>query len=158
MMLDRAALQAFLPQRPPLLLVDRVTATVWGAEPSLVAALDITGDEAVLAGHFPGRPLWPGSYTIEGLAQACALLGGLWARQESSPLAGPNGPAAEQLAMVAAVRVKLLRPVVPPATLSYRVAHTHVVGDVHRFSVEASVGTAAVAQGTLDVVWKAAAV
>lgn len=151
MMLDRAAIEALLPQRPPLLLVERVTAAVWGAEPSLVAALDITGDEAVLSGHFPGRPLWPGSYTIEGLAQACALLGGLWARREVTSL---NAAATDQLALVAAVRVKLLRPVVPPATLSYRVAHTHVVGELHRFSVEASVGSAAVAQGTLDVVWK----
>jgi hypothetical protein len=58
--------------------------------------------------------------------------------------------------MVAAVKVKLLRPVVPPARLVYRVAHTHAVGDLHRFTVEASVGNASVAQGTLDVLWKEA--
>jgi 3-hydroxyacyl-[acyl-carrier-protein] dehydratase len=153
--LDRAAIERLLPQRPPLLLVDRVTATGDGGEPSLVAALDVTGDETVFAGHFPGRPVWPGSYTIEGLAQACALLGGLRAAAyAASPAAGPvPGPPA----MVAAVKVKLLRPVVPPATLVYRVAHTHAVGDLHRFAVEASVGNAPVAHGTLDVVWKVGA-
>jgi 3-hydroxyacyl-[acyl-carrier-protein] dehydratase len=150
--LDRAAIERLLPQRPPLLLVDRVTATAGGAEPSLVAALDLTGDELVFRGHFPGRPVWPGSYTIEGLAQACALLGGLQAptRTPSEAQLSVSRP----LAMVAAVKVKLLRPVVPPATLVYRVAHTHVVGDLHRFAVEAAVGGAAVAQGTLDVVWR----
>jgi 3-hydroxyacyl-[acyl-carrier-protein] dehydratase len=153
MILDRVAIEQLLPQRPPLLLVDRVTSTASGAAPSLVAALDLTGDEAVFRGHFPNRPIWPGSYTIEGLAQACALLGGLAARAGAEP-SGAAAPVSEHAAMVAAVKVKLLRPVVPPATLVYRVAHTHAVGDVHRFAVEASVDGAAVAQGTLDVVWR----
>ena len=156
MILDRPAIEQLLPQRPPLLLVDRVTATAEGAEPSLVAALDLTGDEPVLSGHFPHRPIWPGSYTIEGLAQACAILGGLWSRAGALSLAGSglSPPPPEPPAMVAAVKVKLLRPVVPPATLVYRVAHTHVVGDIHRFAVEASVDGASVAEGTLDVVWR----
>jgi 3-hydroxyacyl-[acyl-carrier-protein] dehydratase len=151
--LDRPAIEQLLPQRPPLLLVDRVTSTAEGTEPSLVAALDLTGQEAVFGGHFPHRPIWPGSYTIEGLAQACALLAGLWARAGVLSLAeGPDRM--PRPAMVAAVKVKLLRPVVPPATLVYRVAHTHAVGDLHRFAVEATVDNAAVAQGTLDVVWR----
>jgi len=151
--LDRSAIEHLLPQRPPLLLVDRVISTEAGAAPSPVAALDLTGDEAVFRGHFPDRPIWPGSYTIEGLAQACALLGGLSARAGAAPPAA-GAPVTDAAAMVAAVKVKLLRPVVPPATLVYRVAHTHAVGDVHRFAVEASVGGAAVAEGTLDVVWR----
>jgi 3-hydroxyacyl-[acyl-carrier-protein] dehydratase len=147
--LDRAGVERLLPQRPPLLLVDRVLASTEGAEPRLVAALELHGDEAVLQGHFPGRPVWPGSYTIEGLAQSCALLGRLLAKGE--------GDAPIPLAFVAAVKVKLLRPVVPPALLTYRVAHTHVVGDIHRFAVEASVDSALVAQGTLDVLQARAA-
>jgi 3-hydroxyacyl-[acyl-carrier-protein] dehydratase len=149
MILDRPAIERLLPQRPPLLLVDRVIAAGDGAEPSLTAALDVRGDEPVLAGHFPGRPLWPGSYTIEGLAQTCALFGGLRARVPDAG-AGAVAPLPAP-ALVAAVKVKLLRPVSPPATLVYRVAHTHTVGDLHRFAVEASVDGALVAQGTLDV-------
>lgn len=146
MILDRSGVERLLPQRPPLLLVDRVLAISEGAEPRLVAALDLHGDEPVLQGHFPGRPLWPGSYTIEGLAQSCALLGRLLASG-----AGDQPTTAVPLAFVAAVKVKLLRPVAPPASLTYRVAHTHVVGEIHRFAVEASVDGALVAQGTLDV-------
>jgi 3-hydroxyacyl-[acyl-carrier-protein] dehydratase len=150
--LDRYGVERLLPQRPPLLLVDRVLAASEGAEPRLVAALELHGDEAVFQGHFPGRPVWPGSYTIEGLAQSCALLGRLLAKGE-----GDEPLAAVPLALVAAVKVKLLRPVVPPALLTYRVAHTHVVGDIHRFAVEASVDGVLVAQGTLDVLrWQAA--
>jgi 3-hydroxymyristoyl/3-hydroxydecanoyl-(acyl carrier protein) dehydratase len=113
----------------------------------------------VFRGHFPGRPIWPGSYTIEGLAQACALVGGLagglTARDSAATPAAAVDSLSDGAAMVAAVKVKLLRPVVPPATLIYRVEHTHAVGDVHRFAVEASVDGVAVAQGTLDVVWRA---
>lgn len=149
--LGRVEIERLLPQRSPILLVDRVIAVGEGPPPILTAAFEVRGDEPILAGHFPGRPLWPGSYTIEGLAQACALFGGLKALSaatESVPVSG--------MAMVAAVKVKLLHPVIPPATLTYRVAHTHVVGEMHRFAVEASVGRTLVAQGTLDVVWRAA--
>lgn len=149
--LGRVEIERLLPQRSPILLVDRVIAVGEGPPPTLRAAFEVRGDEPILAGHFPGRPLWPGSYTIEGLAQACALFGGieaLAATAESVPVSG--------IAMVAAVKIKLLHPVIPPATLTYRVAHTHVVGEMHRFGVEASVGGTLVAQGTLDVVWKAA--
>jgi 3-hydroxymyristoyl/3-hydroxydecanoyl-(acyl carrier protein) dehydratase len=34
----------------------------------------ISGNEEVFAGHFPGFKLWPGAYTLEGLAQSCNLL------------------------------------------------------------------------------------
>jgi 3-hydroxyacyl-[acyl-carrier-protein] dehydratase len=151
MILDRAEIERLLPQRPPLLLVDRVLTATDGPEPRLVAALDLRGDEPILAGHFPGRPIWPGSYTIEGLAQTCALLGG-WKALGTGRANVTEAPPA----LVAAVKVKLLRPVVPPATLTYRVAHTHQIGDLRRFAVEADVGGALVAQGTLDVVWREA--
>jgi len=146
MTLDRAGVERLLPQRPPLLLVDRVLSASLGDGRRLVAALEIRGDEPVLSGHFPGRPVWPGSYTIEGLAQSCALLGRLLAP------AGERTPPAEALALVAAVKVKLVRPVVPPVLLTYHVAHTHAVDPIHRFAVEASVDGALVAQGTLDVI------
>ena len=66
-------IQRILPHRQPFLMVDRVDA--FTVEPaSLHACRHITGNESVFAGHFPGLSLWPGVYTIEGLAQACQLL------------------------------------------------------------------------------------
>ena len=137
-------LAALLPQRSPLLLVDAVTAVAAPGRPrpAVAATLHIRGDEAVLAGHFPGLPVWPGSYTVEGLAQTCALAGAL-----AAPAAGPV-PA---LVMVAAIKVKLTALVTPPARLDYFVAELTQVGDLHRFEVEASVEGRLVAAGTLDV-------
>jgi 3-hydroxymyristoyl/3-hydroxydecanoyl-(acyl carrier protein) dehydratase len=146
--LTRDQITALLPQRPPLLLVDAVTAVAAPGRPrpAVAATLEIRGDEAVLAGHFPALPIWPGSYTLEGLAQTCALAGAL---------AAPAGGRPPALVMVAAVKVKLTGLVTPPARLHYFVAELTKVGDLHRFAVEASVKGRLVAAGTLDVAIRA---
>lgn len=158
----REATHALLPQRPPLLLVDRIRGLGRGPLPALQASFRVTGDEPVLAGHFPGRPLWPGSHTIEGLAQCCALLGGLLGAHAAggAPVQLPASWAASgagathaagAAALLCAVDVKLLAPVVPPVELLYEVALTHVVGAIARFDVEALCARRAVARGVLSV-------
>ena len=68
---DSAALVALLPHRSPFLFVDRVEAHVPGV--SIRARFLVTGDEAFLAGHFPGNPIFPGVLQLEALAQAGAI-------------------------------------------------------------------------------------
>ena len=158
----REATHALLPQRPPLLLVDAICGLGRGPQPALRASYRVMADEPVLAGHFPGRPLWPGSYTIEGLAQGCALLGGLLAAHArghaplalpSSWVAGAEGmPASDAFSpLLCAVDVKLLHPVTPPSELLYEVVLTHVVGAICRFEVTALCDRRAVAHGVLSV-------
>ena len=78
-----------IPHRRPLLMVDRVESFEDGAQPTLWAARNISANEPVFDGHFPGLHLWPGVYTIEGLLQASNLLHIVWvARQEVQALGG----------------------------------------------------------------------
>src|SRR5207245_6785575 len=65
------ALVALLPQRPPFLFVNAVDALEPGA--SVTARYLVRGDEAFLAGHFPGNPVFPGVLQLEALAQAGAI-------------------------------------------------------------------------------------
>jgi 3-hydroxyacyl-[acyl-carrier-protein] dehydratase len=62
---------ALLPHRPPFRFVDCVDAFEPGQ--SVRARYRVTGDEAFLAGHFPGRPVFPGVLQLEALAQTGAI-------------------------------------------------------------------------------------
>ena len=66
-----ADLVALLPHRPPFLFVDTVEECTPGR--SCTARYRVTGDEAFLAGHFPGNPVLPGVIQLEALAQVGAV-------------------------------------------------------------------------------------
>jgi 3-hydroxyacyl-[acyl-carrier-protein] dehydratase len=65
------ALVSLLPHRPPFRFVDAVDAHEPGA--SVTARYRVTGEEAFLAGHFPGNPVFPGVLQLEALAQSGAI-------------------------------------------------------------------------------------
>ncbi|MFM8302789.1 MAG: 3-hydroxyacyl-ACP dehydratase FabZ [Actinomycetota bacterium] len=68
---DSDALVALLPHRPPFRFVDTVDELDPGG--TVVARYRVTGEEAFLAGHFPGNPVFPGVIQLEALAQAGAI-------------------------------------------------------------------------------------
>ena len=147
LVLDAEAVRRVLPHRAPLLLVDGVEAIASGP-PALKAFKQIDASEPVLAGHFPGRPIWPGVYCIEGLAQTCALLGALLQAQ-ATPGASHRSDGLN--AILANADVKLTAPVTAGQRLEYVVVHTHTIDAVLRFDVEAAVQNRVVAKGTLTV-------
>ena len=70
-------IKKLLPHRPPLLLVDRVLDYSLGE--SIQAVKNTSISEPVFEGHFPGNPVFPGVYMLEGLAQTSAVLSFLMA-------------------------------------------------------------------------------
>lgn len=68
---DSAMFIGLLPHRPPFRFVDAVDALDAGE--SVTARYRVTGDEAFLAGHFPGNPVFPGVIQLEALAQTGAI-------------------------------------------------------------------------------------
>ena len=62
----------YLPHRYPILLVDRVTDMVVGE--SVKGYKNITANEDVFNGHFPGQPIFPGVLILEAMAQLSGVL------------------------------------------------------------------------------------
>lgn len=71
--LDHEAIKTYLPHRYPFLLVDRVTALAAGE--SAQGYKNVSGNEEVFNGHFPGQAIFPGVMICEALAQLSAILG-----------------------------------------------------------------------------------
>ncbi len=134
--LDVREIMRILPHRYPMLLIDRITEI----EPMVYAKgyKNITANEPMFAGHFPGNPLFPGVYMIEALAQ----LGGAAVMQP--------GDLARKTPYLAGIdKVKFRRPVIPGDRLDMeaRVVKTRL--NIGWVSVEASVEGKAVVSGDL---------
>ncbi len=61
-----------LPHRYPILLVDRVLEIEKGKR--IKALKNVSVNEPQFTGHFPHRPVFPGVFQLEAMAQAAALL------------------------------------------------------------------------------------
>lgn len=72
MKFDIKRIKEILPHRFPLLLVDRVVEMKLNE--SIQAYKNITINEEIFCGHFPTKPIYPGVFIIEGLAQAGGIL------------------------------------------------------------------------------------
>ena len=63
---------AHLPQRFPILMIDRVLECEPGKR--ILALKNVSANEPYFPGHFPQRPVMPGVLILEAMAQAAAIL------------------------------------------------------------------------------------
>lgn len=97
-----------LPQDPPFIMVDLVEELEQGKR--IVCRKNVTGNEWMFPGHFPGKAIFPGVLLVEGMAQSAILL----LRADHSL------PVAEDATyMLASVKARFLKPVVPGDQLRF---------------------------------------
>ncbi len=60
-----------IPHRPPFLFIDRI---VQLDDTKIRTAKDISPDDPVFEGHYPGRPIMPGALICESIFQTGAVL------------------------------------------------------------------------------------
>jgi 3-hydroxyacyl-[acyl-carrier-protein] dehydratase len=105
---ELAAALSSLPHGPEFRFVDALTSLDPGKEGTGVYR--VRGDEAFLAGHFPGQPLMPGVILLEAIAQ----LGGVIVQTD------PDHAPLENLRLTAIRGAKILGAALPGETLSLR--------------------------------------
>jgi 3-hydroxyacyl-[acyl-carrier-protein] dehydratase len=107
--IERSEIETLIPHRAPFLWIDRVEELEPGVR--CVAVKFVDPANPVFAGHFPAKPILPGVFLIEAVAQTAGVMLGSATLDVSVK---SNGA----VALLAAVtRFKFLKPVAPGQTL-----------------------------------------
>lgn len=67
-MLNANQIMAIIPHRYPILMVDRIVEMEPGKR--VVGIKNVSANEPVFQGHYPGNPIFPGVLIVEAMAQA----------------------------------------------------------------------------------------
>lgn len=70
--LNIGEIMKYLPHRYPMLLVDRIVEC--DDQTKIVGIKNVTANEPIFQGHFPGLPIMPGVLQIEAMAQTGGVL------------------------------------------------------------------------------------
>jgi 3-hydroxyacyl-[acyl-carrier-protein] dehydratase len=70
--LDIGQILTALPHRYPFLMIDRII-NIQGDD-SAIGIKNVTINEPIFQGHFPGKPIFPGVLIIEGMAQTAGAI------------------------------------------------------------------------------------
>ncbi len=137
MTIEADQIEAIIPHRYPMLLVDRVLEIDEGK--SAVAVKNVTANEWFFEGHFPGQKIMPGVLIVEALAQTAAvcLLKGVASGGKSPLFAGIEN-------------MRFRRPVRPGDQLRLEFTLEKMRGPVGKGQVRATVDGQVAAEGTIS--------
>jgi 3-hydroxyacyl-[acyl-carrier-protein] dehydratase len=141
--IERSEMETLIPHRPPFLWIDRVEELEPGVR--CVAVKFVDPADPVFAGHFPAKPILPGVFLIEAVAQTAGVMLG----SATQIAAGSNGG----VALLAAVnRFKFLKPVTPGQNLRVETKKLTELGQMACIAGTVWADGEIVAKGELSVV------
>jgi len=129
----------YLPQRYPVLMIDRVKEIEPGKR--IVALKNVSANEPHFQGHFPGRPIMPGVLILEAMAQAAGIL-----------VFSAEGMAEKRSRLIYYVGIdnaRFKKPVVPGDLLELDVTIERSLRGIGKFGCVARVGGVTVAEATI---------
>ena len=133
---------SYLPHRYPFLMIDRVTEMAVGEW--VKGYKNITLNEQLFSGHFPGMPIFPGVLILEAMAQLSGVLA--FETKGTRPADGVN------YLFGGVEKARFRRPVIPGDRLEM---HSKIVADrriMMKFECEAFVEGELACSATLSVV------
>ena len=133
--IDVMRIMEMIPHRYPFLMIDRVVDLV--PDRSAIGIKNVSINESYFQGHFPRQPVMPGVLVIECMAQTAAVL----------VVETLEGEAAGKLVYFMSIEEgRFRKPVMPGDTLHIHVTKVRQRGNVWKFSGEARVDGALMAQ------------
>ena len=138
----------YLPQRYPVLMIDRVKECEPGKR--IVALKNVSANEPYFQGHFPGRPIMPGVLILEAMAQAAGVLvfSAEGATQQSDRMV---------YYYVGIDNARFKKPVVPGDQLELEVKIERALRGIGKFSCVARVAGETAAEATILLAMRRAA-
>lgn len=136
--LDLATIMECLPHRYPFLMVDKII-EIDGDE-SAVGIKNITYNEPMFQGHFPGKPIFPGVLIVEGMAQTAGAIVIAQQRQSGGRFI---------VYMLTIDKAKFRRPAGPGDRLEYHIKKIQRRRNVGRYKAEAIVDGVVVAEAEI---------
>jgi len=129
----------YLPQRYPILMIDKVKECEPGKR--IVAIKNVSANEPQFLGHFPGRPIMPGVMILEAMAQAAGVM----------VFSAMDRPQMEHSLYyyVGIDKARFKKPVVPGDVLELEVNFERSLRGIGKFNCVARVDGQTVAEATI---------
>ena len=127
-----------LPHRYPFLMIDRIVDI--NADESAVGIKNVTYNEPIFMGHFPGNPIFPGVLIIEGMAQTA---GAIVIKHDS------GGGQKNIVLMLGVDNAKFRKPAGPGDTIEFHISKMHRRRNVGRYEAMAKVNGVVIAEAEI---------
>jgi 3-hydroxyacyl-[acyl-carrier-protein] dehydratase len=126
----------YLPHRYPFLLVDKIIDI--DRDETCIGIKNVTFNEPQFGGHFPGHPVFPGVFLIEGMAQTAGAICVMAKLADQVRL--------REVYFLTIDKAKFRKPVVPGDTVEYHMRKLSQRRNMWWFRGEAKVAGALVAE------------
>jgi 3-hydroxyacyl-[acyl-carrier-protein] dehydratase len=132
--MDIDAILKCLPHRYPFLMIDRIIEI--DSDNSAIGIKNVTVNEPMFQGHFPGNPVFPGVLIIEGMAQTAGAIA----------IAADKAGGPHVVYMVTVDKCKFRKPARPGDVIEYHIKKIRRRSAMGWYEARAMVGTTLIAE------------
>jgi 3-hydroxyacyl-[acyl-carrier-protein] dehydratase len=136
--LDIGTILECLPHRYPFLMIDRIIEV--NGDESAIGIKNVTFNEPIFQGHFPGKPIFPGVLIIEGMAQTAGAI----------VIAQDLGKEDKKIVLMLTIdKAKFRKPAEPGDQLEYHIRKIQRRRNVGKYEAKAMVNGTVIAEAEI---------